>query len=80
MINTKCDIEDEDFLKETKQHWQIEEDLIICIFASKMTQKKWNVIAEELKNRIQGSNRNGKQCRERWTNNLDPAIRKCVWN
>lgn len=35
--------------------------------------KKWSLIAEHLPGRI------GKQCRERWHNHLNPAIRKDDW-
>ena len=38
-----------------------------------------DVIADELKQRIDGSRRNGKQCRERWHNHLDPKVRKSPW-
>ena len=40
--------------------WKIEEDLLISIFVEKFGKKKWNLIANELKERIDGSNRNGK--------------------
>tara|TARA_B110000285_G_C15081838_1_gene593946 strand:+ start:180 stop:362 length:183 start_codon:yes stop_codon:yes gene_type:complete len=46
--------------KEDKQHWQIEEDLLICIFVQKFSIRKWNILADELRNRVDGSNRNGK--------------------
>ena len=42
----------------------------------KYGKKKWNIIANELKGRINDSNRNGKQCRERWVNFLNPEIKK----
>lgn len=35
--------------------------------------KKWSLIASHLPGRI------GKQCRERWTNHLDSAIKKGNW-
>jgi myb proto-oncogene protein len=50
------------------------------VFVNKFGTKRWNVIAEELKSRISGSKRNGKQCRERWHNHLDPKVRKSPWN
>ena len=37
--------------------------------------KNWVVIATRL-----GTNRTGKQCRERWVNQLDPSICKEVWS
>tara|TARA_B110000285_G_C14985245_1_gene543440 strand:+ start:347 stop:466 length:120 start_codon:yes stop_codon:yes gene_type:complete len=38
----------------------IEEDILITVFVNKFGTKKWNVIADELKSRIDGSKRNGK--------------------
>ena len=35
--------------------------------------KRWTLIAKQLKGRI------GKQCRERWHNHLNPAIKKSAW-
>lgn len=58
----------------------VEEDILITVFVNKFGTKKWNVIADELKQRINGSRRNGKQCRERWHNHLDPKVRKSPWN
>ena len=63
-----------------RRQWLPEEDLLINVFVDKFGTKKWNIIAEQLKKRIPGSCRNGKQCRERWHNNLDHKIKKCGWN
>lgn len=56
--------------------------------------KKWTLIADVLRDRVQNSRRNGKQCRERyssyyiddlnninnrWHNHLDPMVRKSPW-
>ncbi|CDW91048.1 myb-like dna-binding domain containing protein [Stylonychia lemnae] len=41
--------------------------------------KEWTKIADTL-NHFTGSVRNGKQCRERWNNTLNPAIRKGKWS
>ena len=35
---------------------------------------KWSEIAKRLPGRV------GKQCRERWTNHLDPKINKGAWS
>ena len=64
----------------TRNQWQLEEDILIAVFAEKYQQKKWNTIADELKQRLEDSNRNGKQCRERWHHHLDPKVRKSQWN
>ena len=42
--------------------------------------KKWTLISEILKEKIENSNRNGKQCRERWHNHLNPMILKSEWS
>ena len=46
--------------EDKRKQWLPEEDLLINIFVDKYGTKKWNIIADELKNRIPGSNRNGK--------------------
>ena len=55
-----------------KGRWTKEEDqtIIACIKAG-IT--KWSEIAERIPGRI------GKQCRERWFNQLDPSIKKGGW-
>jgi myb proto-oncogene protein len=58
----------------------IEEDILISAFVEKYGKKNWNIIADTLKNRIDNSNRNGKQCRERWYNHLDCNIKKSQLN
>ena len=50
------------------------------MFVEKYGMKKWNIISDEITKRVRGSNRNGKQCRERWHNQLDPKVRKSAWN
>ena len=55
-----------------KGRWTKEEDqtIVACIKAG-IT--KWSEIAERIPGRI------GKQCRERWFNQLDPSIKKGGW-
>lgn len=36
--------------------------------------QQWNSIAESLENRT------GKQCRERWHNQLDPSLKRLNWS
>ena len=36
--------------------------------------QRWSLIASRLPGRI------GKQCRERWTNHLDPHLKKSGWS
>jgi hypothetical protein len=58
-----------------KGPWTQEEDEIVKNMVDKngVGQVKWSVIASVLPGRI------GKQCRERWFNHLDPAIKKGKW-
>ncbi|XP_059638812.1 transcription factor MYB3R-5-like [Cornus florida] len=56
-----------------KGAWTKEEDDCIIELVEKYGCKKWSVIAKSLPGRI------GKQCRERWHNHLDPAIKKDAW-
>ena len=50
---------------------------IICMqviqLVHKYGPKRWSVIAKHLHSRI------GKQCRERWHNHLNPAVKKSLW-
>ncbi|XP_043699471.1 uncharacterized protein LOC122650175 [Telopea speciosissima] len=56
-----------------KGAWTKEEDDCIFELVERYGCKKWSVIAKSLPGRI------GKQCRERWHNHLNPAIKKDAW-
>ncbi|XP_037069513.1 transcriptional activator Myb-like [Pollicipes pollicipes] len=56
-----------------KGPWTKEEDDRVVELVHQYGAKKWSVIASHLKGRI------GKQCRERWHNHLNPAIKKSSW-
>lgn len=56
-----------------KGPWTPEEDAKVVELVKKFGQKKWSLIARELKGRL------GKQCRERWYNHLNPDINKGEW-
>ncbi|KAF5943291.1 hypothetical protein HYC85_020933 [Camellia sinensis] len=56
-----------------KGPWTKDEDDCIIELVEKYGCKKWSVIAKFLPGRI------GKQCRERWHNHLDPAVKKEAW-
>lgn len=56
-----------------KGSWSKEEDEKVVELVKKYGPKKWTLIAKHLKGRI------GKQCRERWHNHLNPAIKKSAW-
>ncbi|XP_071696169.1 transcription factor MYB3R-5-like [Rutidosis leptorrhynchoides] len=56
-----------------KGPWTKEEDDRIRELVEKHGCLKWSLFAKHLSGRI------GKQCRERWHNHLDPAIKKDAW-
>ncbi|XP_037795369.1 myb-related protein B-like isoform X3 [Penaeus monodon] len=56
-----------------KGPWTKEEDEKVIELVKKYGPKRWTLIAKHLKGRI------GKQCRERWHNHLNPAIKKSAW-
>lgn len=59
--------------EQVKGPWTKEEDERLRMFVEKHGQQNWSKIAKDLGGRV------GKQCRERWYNNLSPNIRKDVW-
>lgn len=56
-----------------KGPWTKVEDKIITDLVKAHGPKRWSMIAKQL------SGRTGKQCRERWINQLDPSISKEPW-
>lgn len=57
----------------TKGPWTAEEDQIVADLVND-NGPKWSMIAAKLQGRT------GKQCRERWHNQLDPSIKKEAWS
>ncbi|OQR96193.1 myb domain protein 3r-5 [Thraustotheca clavata] len=58
----------------TKRPWSKEEDAHMVELIRKYGARKWAVIASYL------PGRNGKQCRERWHNQLNPLIKRDAWS
>jgi hypothetical protein len=58
--------------KLTKGSWSKEEDNLL-VDLMKQHGPKWSIISQSLPGRI------GKQCRERWFNHIDPAVKKSAW-
>lgn len=56
------------------QKWTKQEDMKIQQLIYQHGTKKWSIIG----NLLEG--RNGKQCRERWHNQLDPTIKREKWS
>lgn len=66
---------DEEKVATSRKHkWTAEEDQQIILLV-KEHGCQWNVICNKL-----GTTRTGKQCRERWHNQLDPEISKAPWS
>ncbi|EGG16671.1 myb domain-containing protein [Cavenderia fasciculata] len=57
----------------SKGHWSKEEDELLKNLVDIHGTKKWKYIASLL------TLRNGRQCRERWSNQLDPTIKRDAW-
>jgi hypothetical protein len=53
--------------------WKCGEDQAIVAWVATNGPMKWSLLADQLPGRI------SKQCRERWFNHLDPAIKKSPW-
>ena len=57
-----------------RRPWSQEEDDLIVALVKEHGLRKWAIVAAQLKGR------SGKQCRERFKNQLDPTIRKDPWS
>lgn len=57
-----------------KGPWSPAEDAVLRAWVKTMGPQKWSLCAEKI------AGRNGKQCRERWCNALDPIVRKGDWS
>jgi hypothetical protein len=56
-----------------KGPWGKDEDDVVMRLVAQYGPKRWSLIASNLPGRT------GKQCRERWHNQLDPNIKKEGW-
>lgn len=66
---------------ESKQGWsQIEDDLLLKIVSNRGA-KAWSSIAKEINAMVHNSLciRQGRHCRERWYNHVDPDLKKGGW-
>ena len=59
--------------------WSKKEDEAIIELVKKYGTSNWTIIANEMANMYKSKHRNGKQCRERWHNHLDPKVNKDNW-
>ena len=59
--------------------WNKKEDDAIIELVNKYGTSNWTIIANEMALIFKSKHRNGKQCRERWHNHLDPIVNKDNW-
>jgi len=59
--------------------WNKKEDDAIIELVNKYGTTNWTIIANEMAVMNKSKQRNGKQCRERWHNHLDPIVNKDNW-
>ncbi|CAK4078538.1 unnamed protein product [Aphanomyces euteiches] len=57
----------------SKRPWLAFEDDLLLATVSRLGPKRWGLISSYI------AGRNGKQCRERWHNHLNPSIKKGPW-
>lgn len=56
-----------------KGHWSAEEDTLLLQLIQDDKMHSWSMVASKIKGRT------AKQCRERWSLNLDPSINRSPW-
>ncbi|KAJ1448209.1 Homeodomain-like protein [Pelagophyceae sp. CCMP2097] len=62
-----------------RRSWSRDEDEAIVRLVVKHGTKRWAQISVDLNAELKGF-RSGKQCRTRWLNHLDPAIKREPWS
>mmetsp|Transcript_34088 Transcript_34088/g.69705 ORF Transcript_34088/g.69705 Transcript_34088/m.69705 type:complete len:347 (+) Transcript_34088:159-1199(+) len=60
-----------------KRAWTPKEDSRLNRLVAELGTTQWSIVAEKLDSGALA--RSGKQCRERWHNHLDPAVKKGAW-
>lgn len=60
--------------KSSKRAWDTEADYALIALISDIGPRQWETIATSIPNRT------GKQCRERWNNQLNPLLKKSEWS
>ena len=60
--------------------WTHDEDQLLRSLVAERGCRQWQEIALEINQALGVTKRQGKQCRERWINFLDPEIKKAPWD
>lgn len=63
----------------SRKPWQPKEDEAITQLVFELGDKCWTSLSAELAERYHVKGRSAKQCRERWHNHLNPAIKRDCW-
>lgn len=75
-----CKLQLKQFKKQQKRKpWSASEDEAIRKLVSANGTQQWAIIAKRLEIDFNVKDRSGKQCRERWHNHLNPAVKKNNW-
>ena len=72
-FHSECVEGEEEYFTLDTEPWSEEEDILLVRLVAKLGPEKWTTIANHL------PGREGKQCRERWHNHLNPDIKKTPW-
>ena len=62
-----------------RKAWTKEEDAVLINIMQEKRIKKWSDISKTMETDFKMFGRTGKQCRERWHNQLDPSIKNTSW-
>ena len=60
--------------KSQKRAWDSEQDRFLLQLIARIGPRQWESIAASVEDR------SGKQCRERWNNQLNPLLKKTTWS
>ena len=62
-----------------RRAWDVEEDEAIAVLVEQYGTKNWALVARKLAEVYEYEGRNGKQCRERWMNQVSPTVKRAAW-
>ncbi|CAG9312299.1 unnamed protein product [Blepharisma stoltei] len=62
-----------------RKPWTEEEDNALQEIVLEIGTARWSDVSNILRDKYGFPNKSGKQCRERWNNHIDPAIKRLPW-
>ena len=63
-----------------RRPWDREEDEALAVLVDQYGPKHWALVARKLSEVYEYDGRSGKQCRERWLNQLSPLVKRVPWS